>query len=109
MADTLKPRDAKEVEEAVGWALAGGKALEIVGRGTKRAIGRAAQGDATLDLSGFSGITLYAPGGHVPQNVPASGLCKLAAGSPRSLPAMTDVTITTLPRAETEETVLVLN
>src|SRR5580700_6922198 len=61
MADTLKPHDAKEVEEAVGWALEGGKALEVVGRGTKRAVGRAAQWDATLDLSGLSGITLYEP------------------------------------------------
>src|SRR5580693_6171492 len=62
MADTLKPRDAKEVKEAIGWALAGGNALEVVGHGTKRAIGRAAQWDATLDLSGLSGITLYQPG-----------------------------------------------
>ncbi len=38
-----------------------GKALEVVGRGTKRAIGRAAQWDATLDLSGLSGVTLYEP------------------------------------------------
>ena len=45
----------------IHWALAGGKALEIVGRGTKRAIGRAAQWDATLDLSGLSGVTLYEP------------------------------------------------
>src|ERR1700740_1141178 len=61
MAETLKPGDAKEVEEAVGWAIAGGKALEVVGRRTKRAIGRAAQWDATLDLSALSGITLYEP------------------------------------------------
>src|SRR6202161_4134506 len=61
MADTLKPSDAKEVEEAIRWALAGGKALEVVGRGTKRTIGRAAQWDATLDLSGLSGVTLYEP------------------------------------------------
>src|SRR3984957_6219332 len=61
MADNLKPRDAAEVEQAVNWALAGGKTLEIVGRGTKRAIGRAAQWDATLDLSALSGVTLYEP------------------------------------------------
>src|SRR5471030_2411915 len=61
MADSLKPRDAQEVEQTVGWALAEGKTLEVVGRGTKRAIGRAAQWDATLDLSGLSGVTLYEP------------------------------------------------
>jgi glycolate dehydrogenase FAD-binding subunit len=194
MADTLKPRDAKEVEDAVNWALAGGKALELVGRGTKRAIGRAAQWDATLDLSGLSGVTLYEPeelvlsakagtpiaeiealvaaskqelafepmdygpllattpgagsiggvlaanlsgprrikagaardhflgfsavsgrgetfksGGRVVKNVTGYDLCKLLAGSWGTLAAMTDVTIKTLPRAETEATVFVLD
>ena len=193
MADNLKPRDANEVESAIQWALAGGKALEIVGRGGKRAIGRAAQWDATLDLSGLSGVTLYEPeelvlsakagtpiaeiealvaasrqelafepmdygpvlgvapgagtiggaiaanlsgprrikagaardhflgvtavsgrgetfksGGRVVKNVTGYDLCKLLAGSWGTLAAMTDVTIKTLPRAETEETVLVL-
>src|ERR1700741_2790347 len=61
MADTLKPRDGKEVEQAIQWALANGKTFEVVGRGSKRAIGRAAQWDATLDLSGLSGVTLYEP------------------------------------------------
>jgi glycolate oxidase FAD binding subunit len=61
MSDSLKPRDAKEVEETIGWALATGKTLELVGHGTKRAIGRAAQWDATLDLSGLCGVTLYEP------------------------------------------------
>ncbi len=193
MADTLKPRDAKEVEETIGWALAEGKTLELVGRGTKRAIGRAAQWDASLDLSGLSGVTLYEPeelvlsakagtpiaeievlvaasrqelafepmdyaillggqtgagtiggviaanlsgprrikagaardhflgvnavsgrgeifksGGRVVKNVTGYDLCKLLAGSWGTLAAMTDVTIKTLPRSETEQTVLVL-
>jgi glycolate oxidase FAD binding subunit len=193
MTDTLKPRDAADVEQAVLAALAGGKALEIVGRGTKRAIGRAAQWDATLDLSALSGITLYEPeelvlsakagtplaeieavvaaskqelafepmdyagvlggtaglstiggvlaanlsgprrikagaardhflgvnavsgrgetfksGGRVVKNVTGYDLCKLLAGSWGTLAAMTDVTIKTLPRAETEATVIVL-
>ncbi len=61
MADTLKPRDSKEVEDAVRWALANDKALELAGQGTKRAIGRPSQTDLTLDLSGLSGVTLYEP------------------------------------------------
>src|SRR3954454_21316894 len=61
MTDTLKPRDAKDVEDAVQWALGQGKALEIVGQGSKRAIGRPAQTDLTLDLSGLVGVTLYEP------------------------------------------------
>ena len=193
MAESLKPRNAAEVEQAVNWAIAGGKTLEIVGRGSKRLIGRAAQWDMTLDLSGLSGVTLYEPaelvlsaragtplseieallvasgqelafepmdygpllggavgdatiggvlasnlsgprrikagaardhflgvtavsgrgetfksGGRVVKNVTGYDLCKLLAGSWGTLAAMTDVTVKTLPRAETEQTVLVL-
>jgi glycolate oxidase FAD binding subunit len=193
MTENLKPRDHAEVEEAVRWALDGGKTLEIVGRGSKRAIGRAAQWDATLDLSGLSGVTLCEPaelvlsakagtplaeieamvavnaqelafepmdygpllggtpaaatiggaiaanlsgprrikagaardhflgvaavsgrgetfksGGRVVKNVTGYDLCKLLAGSWGTLAAMTEVTIKTLPRAESEETILVL-
>jgi glycolate oxidase FAD binding subunit len=57
----LRPRDAKDVQSAVDWAVHDGKTLEIVGQGSKRAIGRAAQWDLTLDLSGLSGVTLYEP------------------------------------------------
>lgn len=194
MADNLKPRDAKEVEQAVQWALGNGKTLEVVGHGTKRAIGRAAQWDATLALAGLSGVTLYEPaelvlsakagtpiaeiealvaasrqelafepmdyaallggvagagtiggviaanlsgprrikagaardhflglnavsgrgeifksGGRVVKNVTGYDLCKLLAGSWGTLAAMTDVTVKTLPKAETEATILVAN
>lgn len=61
MADTLQPGDAKDVEAAVQWMLAEGKAAEIVGHGSKRAIGRPAQTDVTLDLSALSGVMLYEP------------------------------------------------
>jgi glycolate oxidase FAD binding subunit len=61
MADTLNARDAKDVEAAVQWLLAEGKAAEIVGHGSKRAIGRPAQTDVTLDLSALSGVGLYEP------------------------------------------------
>jgi len=191
MTDTVKPRDAKEVEEAVRWALDGDKPLEIVGGGSKRGVGRPSQTDLTLDLSSLSGVTLYEPeelvlsaragtpiaeietlveskgqmlafepmdygpvlggsagqgtiggvlaanlsgprrikagaardhflgfsavtgrgepiksGGRVVKNVTGYDLCKLMAGSWGTLAVMTDVTIKTLPRAETEETLL---
>src|ERR1043165_4300850 len=61
MTDLLKPRDAAEVEAAVQWALGENKTLEIVGHGSKRGIGRAAQWDLSLDLSDLSGVTLYEP------------------------------------------------
>src|SRR6202158_3912560 len=193
MVDALQARDAKDVEAAVQWALAENKSLEIVGRGTKRTLGRPAQSDATLDLSGLSGVTLYEPeelvlsakagtplaeiealleknnqqlafepmdygpllggqagqgtiggaiaanlsgprrikagaardhflgvsavsgraetfksGGRVVKNVTGYDMCKLLAGSWGTLAAMTDVTIKTLPRPETEPTVIVV-
>ncbi|MDQ4061293.1 MAG: glycolate oxidase subunit GlcE [Pseudomonadota bacterium] len=193
MSDVLKPRDETEVAEAVAWAVGEDKRLEIVGRGSKRAIGRPAQADLTLDLSGLTGVTLYEPdelvlsaragtplaeiedllashgqelafepmdygpllgqepragsiggtvaanlsgprrpkagaardhflgvtavsgrgepfkaGGRVVKNVTGYDLCKGLAGSWGTLAAMTDVTLKVLPRAEAEESVLVL-
>jgi len=191
MTDTLRPRDAKDVATAVEWALGQGKTLEIAGHGSKRAIGRAAQWDLTLDLSALTGVTLYEPeelvlsaragtpladietqiaakgqelafepidygpifggapnratlggviaanlsgprrikagaardhflgvsavsgrgetfksGGRVVKNVTGYELCKVLAGSWGTLAAMTDITVKVLPRAETEQTLL---
>jgi glycolate oxidase FAD binding subunit len=61
MSDTLKPRDARDVEEAVRWVVSEDKRLEVVGQGSKRGIGRPSQTDLTLDLSGLTGVTLYEP------------------------------------------------
>jgi glycolate oxidase FAD binding subunit len=190
MTDTLKARDGKDVENAVQWALAEGKTLEIVGHGSKRAIGRPPQTDLALDLSALSGITLYEPeelvlsakagtplaeieallagkgqrlafepmdcgqllggptgrgtiggtiaanlsgprrltagaardhllgfvavsgrgetfksGGRVVKNVTGYDFCKLMAGSWGTLAALTEVTMKTLPKPETEATV----
>jgi glycolate oxidase FAD binding subunit len=61
MADVAKPRDPKEVEDTVRWALSHEKTLDVAGRGSKRGLGRPSQHDLTLDLSGLSGVTLYEP------------------------------------------------
>src|SRR5260370_15433628 len=61
MVELIKPRDKTDVAAGIEWALAGGKTLEVVGGGSKREIGRAAQWDLTLDLSALSGVTLYEP------------------------------------------------
>jgi glycolate oxidase FAD binding subunit len=61
MSDTRKARDAKDIEQAVAWAVGESKALEILGHGSKRAIGRPPQADLTLDLSALSGVTSYEP------------------------------------------------
>jgi glycolate oxidase FAD binding subunit len=192
MRESLKPGDAKAVAEAVQWALSARKTLELVGGGSKRAIGRPIQTDRTLDLSALAGVTLYEPeelvlsafpatpvveieallrskgqqlafepidcgavlgsgagcatiggilasnlsgprrikagagrdhllgfhavsgrgeafksGGRVVKNVTGYDLCKLMAGSWGTLAALTEITIKTLPRPETEHTVLI--
>jgi glycolate dehydrogenase FAD-binding subunit len=61
VTDILKPRDTKEVEDAVRWALGNDKAFELAGQGSKRTMGRPSQTDLTLDLSGLTGVTLYEP------------------------------------------------
>lgn len=61
MTDRLRPRDEAEVTDAIRWAVSEGRTLEVAGAGSKRTLGRHIQTDATLDLSGLSGITLYEP------------------------------------------------
>jgi glycolate oxidase FAD binding subunit len=61
MSNVAKPRDPKEVEDTVRWAVSHEKSLDVLGRGSKRGLGRPSQHDLTLDLSGLSGVTLYEP------------------------------------------------
>lgn len=58
---TFTPTTAAEVLDAVRWAAGEEQPLEIVGRGTKRGIGRPAQTEHAVDLSGLTGVTLYEP------------------------------------------------
>ena len=59
--DTLKVRDAKDVEEVVRAAIAGDQPLEIIGHGTRRAIGHPMATNAVLDLSGLNAVSAYEP------------------------------------------------
>jgi glycolate oxidase FAD binding subunit len=61
MTDIFRPRDEEDVAAAIQWAVAEGKSVEIIGHGSKREIGRAAQWDLTVDLSALRGVTLYEP------------------------------------------------
>lgn len=61
MADMLKPADATQMLDAIRWAVSEEAPLELVGRGTKRALGRPFQATHTLDLSALSGIASYEP------------------------------------------------
>ena len=59
--DTLKVRDAKDVEEVVRAAIASEQPLEIIGHGTKRAIGHPMATNAVLDLSALNAVSAYEP------------------------------------------------
>ena len=59
--DTLKVRDAKDVEQVVRAALASEQPLEITGHGSKRGIGQPMATNALLDLSALNAVTSYEP------------------------------------------------
>ncbi|MBV9530248.1 MAG: FAD-binding protein [Bradyrhizobium sp.] len=59
--NTLKVRDARDVEDAVRAAIAGEQPLEIIGHGSKRLIGQATATNAVLDISELNAVTDYEP------------------------------------------------
>ncbi|MEE8189688.1 MAG: FAD-binding protein [Kiloniellales bacterium] len=59
MTTTFRPENDAQVREAVAWAAAEEAPLEVVGRGSKRGLGRPVQAGHGIELSGLSGITLY--------------------------------------------------
>src|ERR1700729_1217573 len=59
--DTLKVRDANDVEQVVRAALASEQPLEIIGHGTKRLIGQPMATNALLDLSALQAVKAYEP------------------------------------------------
>ena len=59
--DTLKVRDAKDVEAVVRAAIANEQPLEIIGHGSKRGIGHAMATNALLDLSALNAVIAYEP------------------------------------------------
>jgi glycolate oxidase FAD binding subunit len=61
MTTHLKPADAAQALEAVRWAVSEEAPLELVGHGTKRALGRPFQATHTLDVSDLSGLKFYEP------------------------------------------------
>jgi glycolate oxidase FAD binding subunit len=59
--DTLKVRDAADVEEVVRSALASEQPLEVIGHGSKRLIGQPMATNALLDLSALNAVKAYEP------------------------------------------------
>jgi len=61
MSETFRPENEAQVAEAVAWAAAEEVPLEVLGRSSKRGLGRPVQAAHGLDLSALAGITLYEP------------------------------------------------
>lgn len=59
--DTLRVRDAGDVEQVVRAAIANDQPLEIVGHGSKRQIGQPMATNAVLDLSALNAVVAYEP------------------------------------------------
>ena len=59
--DTLKVRDAQDVEQVVRAAIASEQPLEIVGHGTRRQIGQPMATNALLDVSALNAVSAYEP------------------------------------------------
>ncbi len=60
MAD-FRPTDASDLVSILAWAAAEKEPVEVLGRGTKRGLGRPVEAAHRLDLSQLSGIRLYEP------------------------------------------------
>jgi len=61
MSETLIPKTADQVLEALTWASAEGKTLNVQGQGSKAALGRVSTCDHILDIGALNGITDYSP------------------------------------------------
>src|SRR5512138_554280 len=61
VVDTLRVRDAKDVEQVVRAAIANDQPLEIVGHGSKRQIGQPMATNAVLDLAALNAVSSYEP------------------------------------------------
>lgn len=61
MGDTFTPETPAQVQQTVAWAVDAEIPLEVIGCGTKRAIGAPSATEHILDLSGLSDIQSYQP------------------------------------------------
>ena len=79
MTTTFTPTNADQVLNAIKWAAADEVPVELVGKGTKRGLGRPLQVDTLVDLSGLSGILLYEPEELVVSALPGTPIAELEA------------------------------
>ncbi len=59
--ETFRPETEAQLADLVAWAASRKGTLDLMGSGTKRAMGRPTEADATVSLAGLSGIVDHAP------------------------------------------------
>lgn len=77
MARTLAVADEAEVRDALAWALAEDRTLELCAGGTKRDLGRPVAADHRLDLSKLAGVVDYGPAELVLKARPATRIAEI--------------------------------
>ena len=60
-ANLLRPADEAELAVLVAEAAGSGRSLELIGKGTKRGLGRPVESEAMVDLSCLTGVIDYSP------------------------------------------------
>lgn len=61
MTEQTTPKNEKQLVELITWAIQTDGRLELVGLGSKRSLGRPLATNHAVDMSAFSGISLYEP------------------------------------------------
>ena len=61
MPETQRPKNENELQQLIANANSAKTSLEIIGHGTKRALGHPVNADVVVDMGGLAGITMYEP------------------------------------------------
>ncbi|MEC9347320.1 MAG: FAD-binding protein [Pseudomonadota bacterium] len=61
MPGDVRPLSEEHLREVVAYAIAANEPLEVRGLGSRRGFGRPVHAKGTIDLSGFTGVSLYEP------------------------------------------------
>jgi glycolate oxidase FAD binding subunit len=73
----FRPKDAHELAALISWAAGEGEAVEVIGSGSKRDLGRPVEAPHLLDVTGFAGIEAYEPEELVLTARPATPLAEI--------------------------------
>ena len=79
MSETFRPDNAEQLRDLLAWAVSEATPLEIVGSGSKRALGRPVAAGHRVELGGLSGISLYEPDELILSAGPSTPLAEIEA------------------------------